>query len=209
MSSNNPQNMISHIQLYDDMTKIVTSSANLQKTGRGDGFFQDLGIFFDSEIMGDPANRQRTVELVSDLTKSTDLTKGVVLVDYAGTTHAQANLLSQGVEWLGKPENWASLSESQKALLGNNPMLFRNADVKIFVGVSSVTSSSNPLRGAGIPGVYDEVSPYTDIVEGAKSRFMNPTSLANGKIEYVPTSALDQAESWKRKLLILDSVTNP
>jgi len=192
---------LDRIQLYGLMNKAVTSAAT-----RPGEFYANLINEFNS-IMTNPSSaksRARAIELLGKFGNEVlSQNNQVVLVDYAGITHVQANLLKTGVEWL--KTNWNSLTPQEQAILGRQAW-YRDAGVAMHLGVTSIVVAENPLAGKGIPGVWSY--PYLgDVVETSKSSFMDAVSLAEkGEVKYVPSDAWHKADTLNRQLIIAGKI---
>lgn len=208
-----------NIRLYEDVNDAIIDShkmaldepASLPTVG--DQFHKNLEDLFDERVMSHPQNRQKVVDLVTELAGSADISKPMVLTDFAGRVHAQAFTLQKGIKWLGKRGNWKSLTPAQREsfeALGLGRKTFAKAKVDIHVGVvNSPIIENNPLSQMGIEGVYEFAhsgGTKGDVVEAVRGIRMDDASLLTDNPQFLAESASEQAAAEIRRLAIASEI---
>ncbi len=195
------------IGLYAIMDEAIRgASAPSRESGE---FYHNLEKQFATLVMGFPTDRNRALEVIAGFVRGVNLRQPVVLVDIAGRAHVQPFLLKNGIEWLGKADNWASLTDAQRVLLGNDPSLFRNARIKVHLGVTDIVDPANILHGKNIEGVYlraPSADAGIDVFETRRFADIEPESLLEGTPRFLPSPAGEQADALLQRLVLFDEI---
>tara|TARA_Y100000310_G_scaffold137447_1_gene136353 strand:+ start:40327 stop:46272 length:5946 start_codon:yes stop_codon:yes gene_type:complete len=201
-----------NIKLYDDVNTAVIDSHVVHVDTRGVKHFDGaLARRFDRDVMTVPQNQDKVVELVGQMrdtlvASGRDVDQHLVLTDYAGRAHVQGFTLKNGVRWLADEQNWASLTDAQRASLGGSRARFVNSRVDLHVGVTkTVPTETNPLSGIGLDDVF-EIEARGDVVESFRGVQLNDRSLATDQLVFQPTTPYEQAQTLSQKLIIADEI---
>ncbi|MBW3005002.1 hypothetical protein KY310_04170 [Candidatus Woesearchaeota archaeon] len=160
------------IRLYKDLKERITDVVmrNMGPDGKLSvaKFDSELGFLFD-DLMLVPENRQKVIQEMARFIGSygDDLSEGnsVIVIDQAGTYHAQPFMLREGKRWIN--ENWGLLSGEEKELLGGSVAPFRNGKLEMQIGYTQVS----PLAGVENPawGQLSDNIQIAHILEVVKS----------------------------------------
>lgn len=195
------------IGLYAIMDEAIRSASAPSR--ESNEFYQNLAKQFATLVMGFPVDRNRALEVIAGFAHNVDLRQPVVLVDIAGRAHVQPLLLKSGVEWLADQKNWASLSDAQRVLLGNDHSLFRNAQIKVHLGITDFADPENILYGKNMEGIYlkaRSAEAGMDVFETARFADIEPESLIEGVPHFVPSPANEQADALLQRLVLFDEI---
>jgi hypothetical protein len=201
-----------NVRLYEDVNTAILDAHDVHVgTGGTKHFDGALARRFDSNVMTVNQNRDKVVELVSQLRNSLvsagkDVDNNLVLTDFAGRAHVQAFTLRNGIRWLSDEQNWASLTDAQRTSLGVSRNKFTNSKIDLHVGVvDSGVTTRNPLSGLDLPEVF-EFPKVDDVVEQFRGVALNDQSLVTDSLVFQPTTPSEQAQTLSRQLIIADEI---